>query len=116
MSTERLIGLLNNLLPDNRILKDVNQILNQEIERGYFSESEPEKIPPKDVTSEVVDKRFILLRYEAGFGNRYVSRVAVGGVLKHRSGVIIPRYFFATAYYTDDLHLITVDFHDEFDE
>jgi|GEM_PF-4111320 hypothetical protein len=51
--------------------------------------------------------------YETGFGNHYVSKVAIGGVEKHRNGVVIPKYFFAILYYTEDLRLITVDFEDE---
>lgn len=72
-----------------------------------------EKIPPKDMPSEVITKRFIMNNYETGFGNHYVSRVAIGGVERHRNGVVIPKYFFATLYYRSDLRLITVDFEDE---
>jgi hypothetical protein len=113
MNTKSLIDLLDNLLPDQRILKDVNHALKEEIEKGRFSDLSPEEIPSSDVALEIINKRFINSRYEVGFGNHYICRVAVGGVQRNRNGIIVPKYFFATLHYTDDLRLITIDFHDE---
>lgn len=112
MNTITLAELINNLLPDKKILEDISCALNSEIEKGGFSNLEREKIPPKDTASEVLTKRFIMNNYETGFGNHYVSKVAIGGVERHRNGVVIPKYFFAILYYTEDLRLITVDFED----
>lgn len=72
-----------------------------------------EEIPPEDMPSEVITKRFIMNNYETVFGNYYVSKVAIGEIERHRNGVVIPKYFFATLYYRSDLRLITVDFEDE---
>lgn len=113
MNTITLVELINNLLPDKKILEDVSRALNSELEKGGFGNLAREEIPPKDTQSEVLTKRFIMNNYETGFGNHYVSKVAIGGVETHRNGVVIPKYFFATLYYTEDLRLITVDFEDE---
>lgn len=115
MNTVALVELINNLLPDEKILEDVSCALNLELEKGGFSNLALEEVPPKDTKSEVLTKRFIMNNYETGFGNHYVSKVAIGGVERHRNGVVIPKYFFATLYYTEDLRLITVDFEDESD-
>lgn len=115
MNTIALVELINNLLPDEKILEDVSCALNSELEKGGFSNLALEEVPPKDIKSEVLTKRFIMNNYETGFGNHYVSKVAIGGVERHRNGVVIPKYFFATLYYTEDLRLITVDFEDESD-
>jgi hypothetical protein len=113
MNTITLVELINYLLPDEKILKDVNCALNSELDKGGFSNLAPEEVPPRDTSSEVLTKRFIMNNYSTGFGNHYVSKVAIGGVERHRNGVVIPKYFFATLYYTEDLRLITVDFEDE---
>ncbi|BDA73999.1 hypothetical protein CAL7716_081650 [Calothrix sp. PCC 7716] len=113
MNIITLVELINNLLPDEKILADVSCALNSELEKGGFNNLSREEIPSKDTQTEVLTKRFIMNNYETGFGNHYVSKVAIGGVERHRNGVVIPKYFFATLYYTEDLRLITVDFEDE---
>lgn len=37
MNTMTLVELINNLLPDNKILEDVSCALNLELEKGGFS-------------------------------------------------------------------------------
>lgn len=113
--THDLIEIINILLSDTRILEDTINVLKEEIKAGGFDKLPIEKMPDINMPIEVVNKKFVYTKYEVGFANHYVARVAVGGVERCRNGVIVPKYFFATLHYSDDLRLITVDFHDEFD-
>lgn len=111
--TTTLIDLINFLLPDQRIMEDAARILNEEIQKGGFADLDSENQPSIDESIEVINKKFVCGKYEIGFGNHYACRVAIGGVVSYKGGAIVPKYFFATLYYTDDLRLITVDFHDD---
>ena len=104
---------LNQILPDSKIIEDTSCALQEEIETGGFDEEEPDKIPPLDVLMDVITKVYVLTNYDSALGNHYISQVAIGGIETQRSGIVTPKYFFASLYYTESLHLITVDFHDE---
>ena len=96
--TGNLINLIDALLPDHRVMEDASRMLNEEIQRGGFIHLDPEKQPSIDEVIEVINKTFILEKYEIGFGNHYASRVAIGGVVSYKGGAIVPKHFFATLY------------------
>ena len=104
---------LNEVLPDTKILEDTACYLREEISNGGFDEEESDNIPPPDTPMDVITKLCVLTNYDSALGNHYISQVAIGGIQRQNSGIVTPKYFFASLYYTEDLRLITVDFHDE---
>lgn len=111
MTTKEIIDILNDILSDRRVLEDFYLVLSGEIARGGFSElSTGETL--RDTPVEVINKKFIYMKYETGFGSHYVAKVAVSGIKSHGNGVLVSNNFFASLYYSEDLRLITVDFHD----
>lgn len=110
MSTRELVDCLDRILPDSRVFDDVRSAIDKEIKSGGFSPEDVEKLSALNDVGDVVNKRFVVMRYDIGFGTHYVCRVAVGGVLSHKLGIVTPRLFIAELYYSHDVQLITVDF------
>jgi|ERR1044071_856715 hypothetical protein len=105
---------LDRALTDERVLADVTKTLAQEVEQGGMALDELGGNPPEQVPIELLSKAFVQRRFESVFGNHFIAQVAVGGIAQQGSGVVHPKYFFSTLYYSEDLSLMTVDFHDEF--
>ena len=112
MSTSEIINNLDRILSDSRVLNDLQSTIEKEIKRGGLSHEDVQKLSSLDHVGDVVNKRFIAMRYDVGFGTHYVCRIAVGGVLSHSHGIVTARLFMAELIYNADLSLITVDFID----
>lgn len=112
MSTVKVAEMLNSTLPNNQILNDVSQIIWETGEGQIELEGEKNYIP-KGTVVDVVTKAFFLEYFDIGFGTCYKVEVAIGGVVDEKHGIFSARYCFATLYYNQDCHLITVDFHKE---
>ncbi len=114
MSEININDSLDRVLTDGRVLGDAARVLAEEVEKGGLSAAELGGNRPEQVPMEVVKKAFIQCRFENAFGNHFIAQVAVGGIERQGSGIVHPGYFFSTLYYSEDLNLMTVDFHDEF--
>jgi len=112
MGPKNMVALLNNALPNQKVIKDAADILREQLEKP-LGEFKPDEIPPANARIDVVAKAFVLTNYDHAFGNHYIAEVAIGGIERQAHGVVSPKYFFATLYYSEELRLITVDFHEE---
>lgn len=107
-----MVAQLNHALPDEKVIKDASDMLCEELEMPV-DHLKPEEIPPANARIDVVAKAFILTNYDHAFGNHYIAEVAIGGIEDQGHGVVSPKYFFASLYYSEALQIITVDFHEE---
>lgn len=110
MNTINMVRLLNSVLPDQKIITDATCLLKEEIEAGAFDDLGLHEMPR---AVDIMSKVFVLANYGNAFGNHYITQVAISGKEDEEDGVVTPKHFFASLYYTENMQLITADFHEE---
>ena len=103
---------LDEFLPDELIQEDLSKILWIEKIGKLIEIEEKNVIVPYGALLEVVSKSYRKNFYNIGFGNHYAVLVAIGGVIGQQSGIIEPKYCFATLFYTSFQTMICLEFHD----
>lgn len=111
--TTNIVALLDQLLPDERILNDCYAVLREGAEDGMTEIELGAEWRPIPVSAPivVVTKAFFNQRFNTGFGTSYRAQVAIGDVVETDIGTVDAGFCFATLYYNDERHLITIDFH-----
>lgn len=89
---------LDEFLPNKLIQEDLSRILWMENPEEPIELEEKYVMVPHGCPLEVVSKSYRKNFYEIGFGNYYAAQVAVGGVIEEKSGIISPKYCFATLF------------------
>ena len=102
---------LDDFLPDEIIQQDLSRILWTEIAGKPIELEDKYVIVPQGTILEVVSKNYRKNLYNIGFFNYYKAQVAIGGVIQEKSGILYPKYCFATLFYKPDKTMITLDFH-----
>lgn len=112
MKTHRLLQLLDETLTDTQITDDLSRVLRSGSTNDHAAiEIQGSKVDiPLNVSSRVVTKAVFKDRYNSGFGTLR-AQVALGEVIDHADGDVIPKYCFTTLYYDEDCNLISTDFH-----
>ena len=114
MVTKNLVLLLDEVLSDVKIKDDLSKEL-AEAGAGFDQvATNAVDVPiPNDVLVTVITKAFFKEYLDKiGFGTFRVM-VALGEIIRKKSGYIEAQYGFSTLYYDDDAGLITIDFHTE---
>jgi hypothetical protein len=118
MNTEYLFEVIDEILPDKKIVYDflnaISQLENQNSDSQVIciEVDDEEKYIPIDVDVKIITKAVFKEYTDIGFGT-YRVMIAVGGIDRQEYGIIFPKHFFATLYYGSDCNFITSDFHNE---
>ncbi len=114
MNKKKLEQLLDELLPDSKVIDDINQELAEAyLDSAHAKSDEDTALVPIGVSITVITKAFFKEYLdEIGFGTFKVM-LALGQVTKKKSGYIEAEHGFSTLHYSDVAELITVDFHAE---
>ncbi len=117
MTADHLEQVLEEVLPDQQVLVDLQKILTPIAQNGVASialdDDKRVSLPP-DSRMEIVTKAFFKEYYgRVGFGVFRVL-IAIGGFSPDKHGIHRAEHCFATLYYNRRCQLITHDFHEEF--
>src|ERR1700742_1049265 len=105
MNTESLTQVLDQILPDQFVLKDLSHIL--QIGEAAIELDEESLHIPLEAPLVVVRKVFLKEYFDdVGFG-AYRVQVAIGGIQEQQFGVLVAKYCFATLFYNEKPSLIT---------
>lgn len=114
MSTDRMVHMMNEILPDSVVEEELRALLRQAQDEGG---SAPVELNgnvvsvPVDVAIEVVTKAFFEERQDAGFPTGFRVQVAIGGITSNGVLGLVARYCFATLFFNAEGRRFTVDFH-----
>jgi hypothetical protein len=117
-TTDELFNLLDNALSNDKVKKDLLEILKKEAKADgtwiIFDEEQDEKIlVPNNVNIEVVTKALFKEYFEDIDFGVYRVMIAIGDVQDKKHGLLIAKYCFATLWYNKSCELNTIDFHTE---
>ena len=115
MTLARLFSIVDELMPDLKILEDFTNVIQLESQKQnqseyfYITLEDGERLTiPCDVKAEIITK-VAFKEYTSYFTNAYRILIAVGGVDRDVTYMVSPNYCFANFYYDDNG--ILMDFH-----
>jgi len=110
--SEKLTYLLNKEIPNEKVIDDLWDLLNESDLRVELNEKWVGI--PRETQINIVTKAYFLETYEnIGFGV-YRVLLAIGGFKENPHGLHTAGICFSTLYYDKDRELITLDFHEKF--
>jgi len=101
--------LLDELLPDDRVIADVRA----DLAGGGLRDEEPAEMPPADVAMSVMSKSMVRTYYapvDGRFETYFHCQVSVGAMLSNSSRQQVPEFSYASLRYGEDLQLLGVDY------
>lgn len=100
---------LENSLPKEKAIEQVQKLIRKD---GKFEIELDGKILklPGDFKIEEIGKSFHSYNYDVGFGDHFRVSLAIGGIQAERNGILTAKHCFASAFFSLDGSLISVDF------
>ncbi|MEC4984571.1 MAG: hypothetical protein SAJ37_20100 [Oscillatoria sp. PMC 1068.18] len=111
-----VIKVIDAALPDEQIIKNVTNLLQEYAKNGEveieLDEAEAKNIlVPADTEILIVTKAFLKEYFEINFQTGYRVMVALGGIREEKHGLLQAKFCFATLYCDAEGNMVTIDFH-----
>lgn len=111
---EDLMRLMDEIIPDDKILTDVSNLIWMDSREPYEIELDSKNIfVPYGTAIVVITKAFVREYFAIAFNTGFRVMLGVGDLPEPKFGILQPEYCFVTIYYHFDGRMITCDFHED---
>ena len=116
MTCIKALVVLDEALPDEKIVRDILSMLREYTREGgveiELDEGEGKTVfIPENPRVEIVTKVLLKEYYDVNFRSGYRVQIALGGIKENKYGILSARYCFATLYYNLEKKFLSLDFH-----